>query len=97
LSYTDNNGIVNQTQFSYLGNALCRVYKTQKNGNNTTCTQDSHYVPDGFGFQILQEKKAGWMPWDPWTLINEYTYGLGLPGGIGGLLHLQQGGASGPE
>jgi RHS repeat-associated protein len=27
------------------------------------------------------------------NVINEYTWGLGLPGGIGGLLHLNQGGA----
>ncbi|MEW6296036.1 MAG: RHS repeat-associated core domain-containing protein [Candidatus Diapherotrites archaeon] len=39
------------------------------------------------GFQIVQERDQNQ------NVINEYTWGQGLPGGIGGLLDLNQGGS----
>jgi RHS repeat-associated protein len=46
---------------------------------------ETRYVYDGM--LPLQERDA------MGNVVNEYTYGLGLSGGIGGLLHLNQGGA----
>jgi RHS repeat-associated protein len=71
---------VNNTQYTYLGNLL--LEKTQY--LNGTKTADTRYVFDGS--QATQERDGNN------NLVNEYTWGLGLPGGIGGLLQVAQGG-----
>jgi len=85
LSYTDAGGVVNQMEYHYLGARLTKK-KLYRNG---AVAGETRYVYDGF--QVVQERDANK------NLVNEYTYGLGLPCGIGGLLDLQQGGASGPQ
>jgi RHS repeat-associated protein len=73
----------NLVDYSYLGNILI---KKTVNGVETD------YVYDGLC--LIQERNTN--PNN--NLVNEYTYGLGLPGGIGGLLRLNyqvnQGGGS---
>ncbi|MGA8129265.1 MAG: cysteine peptidase family C39 domain-containing protein, partial [Syntrophobacteraceae bacterium] len=78
FTYTDGNGVVNNTQYTYLGNLL--LEKTQY--MNGTKTGDTRYVFDGS--QATQERNGNN------NVVNEYTWGLGLPGGIGGLLQLVQ-------
>jgi len=85
LSYTDAGGVVNQMEYHYLG-AILTKKKLYRNG---AVAGETRYVYDGS--QVVQERDANK------NLVNEYTYGLGLEGGIGGLLDLQQGGASGPQ
>jgi len=85
LSYTDAGGVFNQMEYHYLGARLTKK-KVYRNG---AVAGETRYVYDGF--QVVQERDASK------NLVNEYTYGLGLEGGIGGLLNLQQGGASGPQ
>jgi RHS repeat-associated protein len=48
-------------------------------------TTETRYLYDGT-LPVQERDKRN-------NVINEYTYGLGLPGGIGGLLHLNQEGA----
>jgi len=78
FTYTDGNGAVNNTQYTYLGSLL--LEKTQY--LNGTKTSDTRYVFDGS--QATQERDGNN------NVVNEYTWGLGLPGGIGGLLQLVQ-------
>jgi RHS repeat-associated protein len=80
FTYTDGNGAVNNTQYTYLGSLL--LEKTQY--LNGTKTSDTRYVFDGS--QATQERDGNN------NVVNEYTWGLGLPGGIGGLLQVAQGG-----
>jgi hypothetical protein len=81
LTYTDSAGKVNKTEYTYLGNLLF-LKKYFKNG---ALNQERRYIYDGD--LLLQER-------DQYNnVVNEYTWGLGLPGGIGALLHLNQGGA----
>ncbi|MHB8123838.1 MAG: RHS repeat-associated core domain-containing protein [Desulfuromonadaceae bacterium] len=79
LSYTDGAGVVNQTQFIYIGNAL--IWK--KNYKNGVLSKERRYNYDG---NLLVEERDGAN-----NVVTEYTWGLGLPGGIGGLLDLYQG------
>jgi RHS repeat-associated protein len=85
LSYTDGGGVVNQTQYTYSGDRLINK-QTYRNG---ALTREQRYTYDGF--LPLQERDGNN------NLVNEYTYGQGQPGGIGGLLNLQQGGPAGPQ
>jgi RHS repeat-associated protein len=71
---------VNNTQYTYLGSLL--LEKTQY--LNGTKTGDTRYVFDGY--QAAQERDGNN------NLVNEYTWGLDLGGGIGGLLQVAQGG-----
>jgi RHS repeat-associated protein len=84
-TYTDGGGVVNLSEYHYLGQMLTKK-KTYRNG---AVTQERRYVYDGG--RLVQERDASN------NLVNEYTYGLGMPGGIGGLLRLQQGGLSGAK
>jgi len=82
LSYTDGEGVAHQTQFRYLGHTLTKKLKYR----DSVLSEETRYVNDGF--RTLQERNSAN------NVVNEYTWGLGLPGGIGGLLHLSQGGAA---
>jgi len=79
VSYTDGGGTVNHTKYSYWGDIL----QQKTNYRNGVNIGETRYVFDAQG-RINQERN--W--WDQVT--NEYTYGLGLPGGIGGLLQVNQ-------
>jgi len=81
LSYTDDVGDVYKTEFYYLGNMLTKKIRRK----NSALLQERRYIYDGN--LLVQERDQNN------NIINEYTWGLGLPGGIGGLLHLNQGGA----
>ena len=73
---------MNEVVFTYLGD---RLFKKQ-NYRNNTLINEARYLYDGGGLQLAQERDGSN------NVVNEYAYGLGLPGGIGGLLHLNQGG-----
>jgi RHS repeat-associated protein len=75
---------VNRTEYYYLGNLL--IWK--KNFRNGVLTQQRQYTYDG---NLLVQERDGA---NPNHVVNEYIYGQGLPGGIGGLLRLNQGGAA---
>ncbi len=79
LSYTDQGDVVNLTKFRYLGNMLFWK-QTYRNG---VLSAESRYFYDGA--LLTQERDQS----D--HVVREYTWGLGLPGGIGGLLDLYQG------
>jgi RHS repeat-associated protein len=81
LTYTDGAGAEQRTEYTFVGNMLFR----KKNFQNGVLTRESRYVYDR-GLLVQERDGAN-------NVVNEYTYGLGLPGGIGGLLHLSQGGA----
>jgi YD repeat-containing protein len=80
-AYDSDNRLTN---LSYAGNQITFSYLGNILLKKTVNGVETRYVYDGF--QIMQERNANN------TLVNEYTYGLGLPGGIGGLLRLNQGG-----
>jgi len=73
------------TGLSYNGNQITFSYLGHLLLKKTVNGVETRYVYDGF--TIMQERDARN------NLVNEYTYGLGLPGGIGGALQLNQGGA----
>ena len=81
FSYTDGAGAVNPTEFKYLGNMLTKkmIYK-----NSALIAQTRYTYDDNL---IVQERDGNF------NMIREYTHGVGMPGGIGGVLHLNQGGA----
>ena len=82
IDYTDSSGVANQIRFAYMDHKLVRRQHYQKGWQ---LIEERHYIYDGN--LLLQER-------DQYNnVINEYTWGLGLPGGIGGLLGLNQGGA----
>ncbi|MHB8068859.1 MAG: RHS repeat-associated core domain-containing protein [Desulfobaccales bacterium] len=79
LSYTDSTGVVNQTVYSYLGHLLLK----KQNYQDGNLINETRYVYDGF--KLMQERDHRN------NVENEYTWGPGLPGGIGGLMDLYQG------
>ncbi len=80
LSFTNGNGALNQTQFTYLGNFLLKKQQYQ----DGDLVKETRNVYDGF--RLMQERDHRN------NVVREYTYGLGLPGGIGGLLRLNKSG-----
>jgi RHS repeat-associated protein len=80
-AYDSDNRLTN---LSYAGNQITFSYLGNILLKKTVNGVETRYVYDGF--QIMQERN------DRNNVVNEYTYGLGLPGGIGGLLRLNQGG-----
>jgi RHS repeat-associated protein len=81
MEFTDQNGNVNTTIYYYAGNVLIQVKKYK----NADLVSDSRYIYDGF--LTLQERDSDNL------VINEYAWGLGNSGGVGGLLHLNHWGA----
>ena len=82
LTYTDGAGVVNKSEYYYLGKDLLR----KKNFRNSVLVSENRFIFDG-DLPAQERDKNN-------NLTNEYTWGLGLPGGIGGLLHLNQLGVS---
>jgi len=86
LTYTDGEGAVQQSQYAYLGSML--IWK--KDYRNSALVKVTRYTYDGD--LIVQERDAVSIGYSD-HVAREFTWGLGLPGGIGGLLRLNQGGA----
>ncbi|MDD2903825.1 MAG: cysteine peptidase family C39 domain-containing protein, partial [Syntrophales bacterium] len=82
LNYTDGGGVAHQTQFFYMGHSLF----WKKHYQNSVLIKEQRYNYDGN--LLVQERNQNN------NVVNEYTHGLGLPGGIGGLLRLNQGGSA---
>jgi RHS repeat-associated protein len=82
FSYTDGSGAPHQIQLGYMSNKLIKKghYK-----NGWQLIEARRYIYDG---DLLVQERDQYN-----NVVNEYTHGLGLPGGIGGLLSLNQGGA----
>lgn len=74
-----NNSITYRTEYSYGGDSLLAEMKKKENGNLTSTIR---YVRAGF--LPIQERDGSN------ALTREYTWGLNLGGGIGGLLNLNQ-------
>ncbi len=78
FSYTVGSDVY-RTGYNYVGNLLVQKIVSL----NGQATDWKRYLYDGF--QIMQEQDRNF------NIISEYTWGQGLPGGIGGLLDLYQG------
>jgi len=80
--YADGNSVTHRNEYNYAGNSLLAELKKYDAGalSNTTKYLRSGFLP-------MQERDAAN------TVSREYTWGLNLGGGIGGLLNLKQGGA----
>jgi len=77
--YADNQSVIHRTEYSYSGESLLAEMKKYDGGSLTSTTR---YVRAGF--LPVQERDASN------ALTREYTWGLNLGGGIGGLLNLRQ-------
>jgi RHS repeat-associated protein len=82
ITYTDADGAWNKTEYNYLGEILVQVKKYR----NGALVSDSRYLYDG---ALLVQERDG-----DNNVTREYSWGLNKGGGIGGLLHLTQGGAN---
>jgi RHS repeat-associated protein len=83
LQYTDGAGAKVLLRYAYSGEGALK--DVQKNQDNVQVSR-SRFVNEGF--VPIQERDGS----D--NLVRQYTWGLGLGGGIGGLLQLTQEGAS---
>jgi RHS repeat-associated protein len=81
FSYTDGSGAARQVQFVTVGNKVIK----ENHIRNGVLIQERRYIYDGD--LLVQERDKNN------NVVNEYTWGVGLPGSIGGLLRLKQGGA----
>ncbi len=80
VQYTDSSSVVHRTEYSYSGDNLLVEMKKYEDG---ALANDTRYVRAGFlPIQERDGNNAG---------TREYTWGLNLGGGIGGLLNLNQG------
>ncbi len=77
--YTDSSLVVHRTEYSYGGDSLVSEIKKYDNGVLQSTTR---YLRAGF--LPIQERDASN------NIAREYTWGLNLGGGIGGLLTLKQ-------
>jgi len=80
--YTDVNNVAHKNEYTYAGNSLLAELRKYDAGSLTATTK---YLRAAF--LPIQERDAAN------TVSREYTWGLNLGGGIGGLLNLKQGGA----
>jgi RHS repeat-associated protein len=81
LQYADIGGVVHKTEYLYSGNSFLAEMKKY---DNTALISDTRFVRDGL--LALQERDASN------NVTREYTWGIDMGGGIGGLLNLRQGG-----
>lgn len=81
VEYTDGGGIVHRTQYLYSGDHFPAKVKKFENGS---LAGETSFVRNGL--LVLQERDG------TNTINREYTWGLNMGGGIGGLLNLRQGG-----
>lgn len=79
--YADTNSIQHRTDYIWGGDSLLAEEKKYQNG---ALTLDTRYLRAGF--LPVQERDAAN------AITREYTWGLNLGGGIGGLLNLRQSG-----
>jgi RHS repeat-associated protein len=79
VEYTDGDGKVQRTQYFYGGNHFPAKVKEFENGS---LAGETIFVRDGL--LVLQERDGAN------RLNREYTWGLDMGGGIGGLLNLRQ-------
>lgn len=81
LEYTDSSDIAHRQEFRYSGNGLLAEQKVYENG---VLIDTVRIVRDGM--MAIQDRDGNN------AVLREYTWGLNLGGGIGGLLNLKQGG-----
>lgn len=81
IEYTDTNGDAHKVEYLYGGDSFLAEVKKYKNGS---LVNDTRFVRDDF--LVLQERDGSN------NVTREYTWGLNMGGGIGGLLNLKQGG-----
>jgi RHS repeat-associated protein len=81
LEYMDKGGVIHRSEYLYTGDWMLAEVREYENG---AVFSDTRIVRDGF--LALQEKD------ETNKITREYTWGLNLGGGIGGLLNLRQGG-----
>jgi RHS repeat-associated protein len=81
LEYTDSSSVVHRTEYRYSGDGFLAIIRKFE---NSSLVDEIRIVRDGFlAIQDRDENNA---------VVREYTWGLNLGGGIGGLLNLKQGG-----
>jgi RHS repeat-associated protein len=81
LEYTDSSSVVHRTEYRYSGDGFLAVIRKFE---NSSLIDEIRIVRDGF--LAIQDRDGSN------TVVREYTWGLNLGGGIGGLLNLKQGG-----
>lgn len=81
LEYNDSAGVVHRTEYAYSGDDLVAEQQVYENG---TLVETLRIVRDGM--LALQDRDGNN------AITREYTWGLNLGGGIGGLLNLAQNG-----
>jgi RHS repeat-associated protein len=81
IEYTDAENIIHKTEFFYSGDSLLAEAKKYE---NSTMVSSDRYLRNGF--LVLQERNADN------NVVREYTWGIDIGGGIGGLLNLKQDG-----
>jgi RHS repeat-associated protein len=81
LEYTDSSSVINRTEYRYSGDGFLAAIRKFEGGS---LVDEIRIVRDGF--LAVQERDENN------TVLREYTWGLNLGGGIGGLLNLKQGG-----
>jgi RHS repeat-associated protein len=82
LEYTDAQGIVQKTEYYYNGNGFLAQIKKKE---NNVAISDVLIIRNGF--PPVQERDGSN------NVTREYTWGLDMGGGIGGLLNLREGGS----
>jgi RHS repeat-associated protein len=81
LQYTDSGGVLQRYEYAYSGDDLLAIERHYENG---TLVNETRIVRDGM--LAIQDRNGSNVP------VNEYTWGLNLGGGIGGLLNLNTAG-----
>ncbi len=81
VEYIDEEYLVHKTEYSYNGDGLLAEVRRYEEGILLDTTR---FVRNGFS--LLQERDASN------NVTNEYTWGIGMGGGIGGLLNLNRDG-----
>jgi RHS repeat-associated protein len=81
IQYSDGTGNLFKTEYAYMGTGILAEKKEFINGS---LTGNTRYVV--YGTLPLQERDGSN------NVVREYTWGLNLGGGIGGLLNLNQAG-----
>ncbi len=78
MQYTDSSSVLHRQEFAYSGDGLVAIERTYENG---TLVSDIRIMRDGM-LPILDKDGS------TNATLRQYTWGLNLGGGIGGLLHL---------
>jgi YD repeat-containing protein len=81
LQYTDSNSVLHRYEYDYDGDGLLAI---ERYSQNSTLVTETRFVRDGM--LAIQDRNGSN------ATMNEYTWGLSLGGGIGGLLNLNTAG-----